>query len=215
MGKFQDLTGQKFGSLTVIKKIDNINGRTAYLCECECGNRKNIAGKYLKNGSTKTCGCGKSINPHHKKHGQSNNKIYFKYKNMINRCYRQEDKKYKNYGGRGIKVCDEWANNFEAFYFWAINNGYSNELTLDRINVNGDYKPSNCRWVDLLTQANNKTNNRIIKFNNELHTLAEWAKIKNIKYGTLSARLKRNWSIKKALTMPVFEYKISKSGLKI
>ena len=200
MGKFQDITGQKFGKLTVIKKVENINGRTAYLCECECGNKKQIIGKYLKNGSTKTCGCGKILNPHHKTHGQSNNKIYYVYKNMINRCYNKKNKKYESYGKRGIQVCNEWLQNFENFYNWAINNGYQENLSLDRINNNGNYKPSNCRWVDLYTQANNKRNNHLITFGKETHTLAEWARIKNMNYSKLLARINRyKWSIEQAL----------------
>ena len=121
---------------------------------------------------------------------------------MKERCYNSKCEAYHNYGGRGIIVCDEWLHNFKAFYDWSITNGYRDDLTIDRIDVNGNYEPSNCRWVTRLTQANNQRTNHLITYKGETHTMAEWAKIKHISYGALRQRLYRKWSIEKALNTP-------------
>lgn len=133
-------------------------------------------------------------------HGKTGTKIYYTYNNMINRCYRETTPNYYNYGGRGITVCEEWKNDFEVFYEWAINNGYSEKLTLDRIDVNGNYEPSNCRWVTMECQENNRSNNHLITYNGETKTIAEWSKERNIKYATLERRINAyKWDIQRAL----------------
>ena len=120
---------------------------------------------------------------------------------MKSRCAYERDPYYGHYGGKGILVCDEWLHDFQAFYVWAMANGYREDLTIDRINVNGNYEPNNCRWVDRKTQANNRTNNRVVTYHNETHTLAEWSEILGINYETLAARLnKYKWPIEKALS---------------
>ena len=135
----------------------------------------------------------------------SQEKLYNSYRAMKSRCYYKKNNRYKNYGARGIKVCDEWKNNYLSFKKWAYENGYNEDetkkYTLDRINVNDDYKPSNCRWVDYKTQANNKTNNRLIKYKGEKHTVAEWSEITGINVGVLLYRLNHNWDIERALTL--------------
>ena len=166
MGKCIDLTGQKFGRLIVIKRVENKNNHSYWLCKCECGNYKTIYSGHLKRGKIKSCGCllkegGKNLF----KHGLSHTKLHY--------------------------------------IWWAMNNGYQDNLTIDRINVNGNYEPDNCRWADAITQANNKTNNHYITFNNETHTLMEWSRKLNIKHTTLCERLKRGWSIEKTLTLPL------------
>jgi hypothetical protein len=119
---------------------------------------------------------------------------------MKRRCSNPNYKWYANYGGRGIKVCDEWQK-FEPFCDWAMANGYTEELTIDRIDIDGNYSPSNCRWVDMVTQNNNKRTNRLITFNNETHTMKEWSRILGIKYHTLENRLnKYKWSVERAFT---------------
>ena len=134
------------------------------------------------------------------KHQMSYTRIYKTWQGMKSRCSYIRDSHYKNYGGRGVKVCEEWQK-FEPFCEWALDNGYDNYLTLDRIDVNGDYEPSNCRWIDRKTQANNRTNNRVIEYNNEKHTLSEWSEILCIKYSTLAARLnKYKWSVEQAFS---------------
>ncbi|MBR6613178.1 MAG: hypothetical protein IKK84_00235 [Clostridia bacterium] len=118
---------------------------------------------------------------------------------MKARCYNKNVERYKNYGGRGIKVCDEWRDDFMAFYQWAIKNGYQDSLTLDRKNVNGDYEPSNCRWVTKETQANNTTRNHYISYKGETKTIAEWARVKGIPYKALFKRINDGWEVEKAL----------------
>lgn len=119
---------------------------------------------------------------------------------MRQRCSNENNNRYKNYGGRGITVCDDWKDNFQAFYEWAIKNGYRENLTLDRKNPNKNYEPNNCRWITQKEQQNNKTNNRFLEYKGEKHTLGEWSEITGIKLATIWARLDRGWSIEKTLT---------------
>lgn len=125
------------------------------------------------------------------------------YHNMKTRCTNPNYDKYEYYGGKGISICDEWMNSYDAFEEWALANGYTDELTLDRIDVNGNYTPKNCRWITWKEQANNKTTNRIITYNNETHTLQEWADKTGILCGTIARRLDDGWSVHDALTKPV------------
>ena len=122
---------------------------------------------------------------------------------MKNRCYNQNCQNYSDYGGMGIKVCDEWLNDVTAFYNWAINNGYADNLTIDRINVNGNYEPNNCRWATDVEQANNRRNSHFLTYKNETHTLSEWSKITGICRGTLLMRLRRGLSAEQTLTTPL------------
>ena len=142
MGKFHDLTGQKFGKLTVIEhKGKNAHKHTLWLCRCECGNKIIIRSGDLVTGSTKSCGCSRQESL--KKHGKRNTRLYNIWANMIQRCTNQNIPAYKNYGARGIVVCDEWHKSFASFYEWATTHGYSDELTIERIDVNGNYAPEN------------------------------------------------------------------------
>lgn len=159
MSKINDLTGKKFGRLKVVRYYgSNKNGRALWLCQCECGNTKVIVGNSLINKATISCGCynkehSKNI---HTKHNMSYSKIYKVWNGMKTRCYNKNFLYYCNYGGRGIKICDEWKNDFSKFYEWAINNGYKEGLTIDRINNDGNYEPNNCRWVTRAEQNRNK-----------------------------------------------------------
>lgn len=137
------------------------------------------------------------------KHGLRHKRIYNIWRNMWHRCTKPTDTNYRNYGERGISVCEEWKDP-KVFADWAYKNGYSDSLTIDRIDVNGNYEPRNCRWVTYTAQANNKTNNVLIEYNGEKHTFSEWGKITGIPLKTIWGRIRvRGWSAEKALTTPV------------
>lgn len=135
-------------------------------------------------------------------HGDSKTKLYMAWQNMRARCNRKSAREYSNYGGRGIKVCDEWQKNYEPFKEWALENGYSENLTLDRIDVNGNYEPSNCRWITNKEQQNNRRDNVLYTFNRETKTLAQWSENLGICFKTLQKRIK-NWGVEKAFTTPL------------
>lgn len=207
--RFIDLTGQRFGRLAVIKRAGYKRERITWLCRCDCGTETVITGHELKCGGTKSCGClkvdtGKTINLIH---GMSYTRLHRTWDGMKARCFNSNHHKYKDYGGRGITVCDEWRNSFEAFRDWAISNGYSETLTIDRIDVDGNYCPENCRWATAEVQMNNMRTNKLLTFNGETHTQEQWARIRGFKDGRIiHKRLSRGWSIERALTEPARQW---------
>lgn len=200
-----DLTGQKFGRLTVIRRSGTIHGQASWLCKCECGNEKIVRGYCLRNSETKSCGClaAELASSRLKTHGKTKTRLFKIWSGMKERCYREYHKSYPQYGGRGIGICEEWRDDFSKFYEWAINNGYSDNLTIDRIDVDGDYEPSNCRWATAKEQGNNRSTNRLIAIDGRTQTLAEWALEYNIIPETIGRRLKRGMDAKSAVTMPL------------
>lgn len=200
------MIGRKFSKLTVIQRdIDKPSGRHKpcyWICRCDCGNEISVITGDLKSGNTKSCGCYKAerLSKLRTTHKKSRTKLYNVWNTMKSRCYNEKAEKYKDYGARGITVCDEWLHNFQAFYEWAMANGYEENLTIDRKDVNGNYEPSNCRWSTTKEQANNKRTNRYITYNGETHTLAEWAEIRGITQSALRHRLARGWALDKALS---------------
>lgn len=198
--KLVDLTGQRFGRLTVIRRCGTAeNLKPTWLCQCDCGNKKIVRGSDLKSGKQISCGCRRKEGTH-LIHGKTNERIHRIWANMKTRCTNANIKAYKDYGGRGITVCDEWLNSFESFYKWSIENGYSDNLTLDRIDADGNYCPENCRWATMKEQQRNRTNNRRITYNGETHTVADWSIITGIHRATINSRLKSGWTIEKTLT---------------
>ena len=208
----KDKTGMKFGKLTVIrflKKITDKNGKARYLyeCKCECGNTIIRETGTLRENTMCSCGCYKA-GTLNKKHGlwSYDNKLYGVWQTMKGRCFKSTNTKYKNYGGRGISVCDEWKNDFKVFNDWAYKNGYKEGLTLDRIDVNGNYEPSNCRWITAKEQARNKTTSFFIEYNGEKRCLSEWASILNLSYKALFNRLKyKGWSVERAFATAILK----------
>lgn len=204
--KAKVLTGEVFGRLTAIDRIDDYvspSGRKmpVWRCECSCGNEVNVMSCHLMSGATQSCGCyNQECRVSRIKHGKTKSKLYAVWNSIKGRCRNENNTAYKNYGGRGIQICDEWADDFETFYNWAINNGYSEELTVDRIDVDGNYTPDNCRFVSDVVQANNKRDNKIIKYNGISKTVSEWSKECGLKKATLYARLYRGWSFERAIT---------------
>lgn len=206
-----DLTGKTFDKLYVIKRAEKPNGikdsSSYWLCKCDCGKIKAISSKSLRNKDTKSCGCIRK-KPYKIKNNDTTIKhLYRIWCYMKNRCYNKNLKYYIDWGGRGIKVCDEWLgeNGFENFYNWAINNGWKyekqpngkNKWTLDRINNDKDYSPENCRFVTMKEQCNNRRSSHYVTYNGETLTMIQWAEKLNIPVYLIRNRLKYNWDMER------------------
>lgn len=190
--QLNDMISRKFGMLTVIEFAGYHTTpcgtkRRLWKCRCDCGAEKIVQEPNLKNGTTKSCGCWKyrKIKEHNTKHGGSKDRLYGIWKNMKRRCNDSRDSHYATYGGKGIKVCDEWASDYSSFKQWAYENGYdenaiTGDCSIDRIDNDGDYEPSNCRWTNRIQQANNTSKNRYVTLNGKRLTIAEFARIMNI-----------------------------------
>lgn len=202
--KLKDLTGKRFGRLTVLRKATGEQyKRVHWECICDCGNTCIVAGNNLGR-STNSCGCleTESRVTSNTKHGQRNSRIYYIWCSMKQRCNNPKCESFQHYGGKGISYCKEWET-FENFYKWAIANGYNDSLSIDRIDNSKNYSPENCRWVTMKVQQNNRGGNRILEYNGEQHTLSQWADIKHISQSTLESRLYRGMTVKDALETPV------------
>lgn len=176
---YKDLAGKRFGRLIAVKFVQDAASAkvpTRWNCICDCGAEVIVRGSNLLSGRTKSCGCLalEKQRSYYKTHGQSGSRLYHIWSNMRSRCYNHKTKAYRNYGGRGISVCKEW-DSFELFYDWAMQSGYEDTLTLDRINVDGDYEPNNCRWTTFAEQQRNKQNTVRVLFRGEVKSVGEWA----------------------------------------
>lgn len=201
---FKNLTGQRYGRYTVISYAGKPNGKhTMWQCRCDCGIVKLVDSSALSRGKVVSCGCYNQEKRIQRTtvHGMSHTLTYSSWWNMINRCTRPHHRKYKFYGGRGIQVCDRWLN-FENF-FLDMGSRPSKAHTIDRIDPDGHYEPSNCRWASKLEQASNMRSNRRITFQGETLSMAEWARRMGLTYGTLEKRMRLKWSVADALTAPV------------
>lgn len=210
--KYKDITGMVFGRLTAISFLEKRNGSPYWTCKCTCGNESIVRKGGLVNKRSQSCGClsrewAKS-GLHSLKHGLTRkgkgHKLHWVWSAMKERCDNPNVGQYNNYGGRGIKVCEEWYD-LSKFHKWAIASGYEEgrKLSIDRIDNNKNYCPENCRWVDQKTQSRNKRNNVILTYNSESRTLVEWAEIIGIHHDTLRGRLRRGWNAEKTLTSAV------------
>lgn len=208
-----DLTGQRFFRLTVLEQSEPFRAKTGNIqcagwrCKCDCGNEIIVRSNSLRTSKTKSCGClNKEKEPNYVTHHMSNTRIYSIYKSIKRRCFNENSENYASYGGRGISVCNEWCdreNGFVNFYNWAMANGYSDELTIERIDVNGNYEPSNCTWIPNHEQAFNKRNTIYSK---DGKSVAKMAREK----GTVSPaiareRYKKGWELEDALNIPVLK----------
>ena len=194
-----DLSGKRFWNIRVIKRAEDYvspNGKhiTKWLCICDCGKTFEAIGSNIVKGSHKSCGCTRF----QKTHGMTNSRLYRIWNDMVTRCEYTSHKSYHRYGGRGIKVCDEWRHDPSTFISWALENGYSDHLSIDRIDNDGNYEPSNCRWVTQREQTNNNSRNRLIEYNGEIKTVSEWAEEKHLNYSTLLHRIERGWELERA-----------------
>lgn len=198
-----NLIGKRYGALTVIE-FAGIKGRKHryWRCRCDCGIEIIARGSHLYNGNVKSCGCRRTIANKEKasQNGLSRSPLYNVWRGMLKRCYLNTTNGYKNYGGRGMSVCDDWKNDFQSFYRWAVSSGYEPGKSIDRIDVDANYCPENCRWADAKQQANNRTNTTVIMFCNESHTAAEWAEITGIPRETIKSRLRKGIPVGQALS---------------
>jgi len=190
-----DLTGVRFGRLVVYEDAGhNHEGRTMWRCKCDCGGEKTATTHDLRAGNTKSCGCIlRELNSW--RYGIPHKKLTGVYNGMKTRCFNKNDRKYIDYGGRGISICDEWMgeNGRERFVIWALENGYSEGLTIERIDVNGNYGPNNCCWIKPELQAKNKRNTIHVNYNGETMCLKDAVKASGMSWGTLYGRVKKGW----------------------
>lgn len=210
MPKKEDLRGRKFGRLTVIgeAKEHTYEGHSSWwLCKCECGNTLEVRRSCLVRGDTQSCGCLKKelLREHGRKmltkHGWYGTRVYHIWHLIVDRCDNPNCSQYPNYGGRGIKLCSEWRNDPKAFCEWAMENGYRDDLTIDRIDFNGDYEPNNCRWITIDAQQTNKRNNVRITYQNKTQCASEWARELGISVGTIYARIRLGWTNPKEILL--------------
>ena len=220
-----DLTGDRYGKLLVLREAESIyatNQKTPrlirmWVCKCECGNITIVNQNSLRTGNTKSCGCGQI---------EVRRAPMCKYPNekrlrniavaMRQRCLNPKTAAYKHYGERGITICDEWLGDdgIDNFCEWALSNGYVDGLTLDRINVNGNYEPENCRWVDQKTQMNNTRTNHTLTHNGKTQSIAMWADELDVSAATLYKRILLGWSDAKTLETPINKKFSTKGGRK-
>lgn len=200
-----DLVGEKYGRLTVLEKLaERRNKSVVWRCQCDCGNFDHVTTSELRCGKHLSCGCYQREKASQKMttHGESKTRLYRIWCAMIKRCENENAEGYENYGGRGISVCEDWRKNYTAFRDWAISNGYSEKLTLERCDVNSNYCPENCKWATRFEQMSNTRRTRFFEYDGKTHSLREWSDITGISFAVLKGRLQRGWNIEKTLTEP-------------
>lgn len=199
MPLIRNLANQKFGMLTAISYSHSEKGKACWFCLCDCGNKHTVVRGSLVNGLTKSCGClGTNT-----KHGKTHTNEFDIWSGMRGRCRNENNKMFKDYGGRGIKVCKKWDDSFISF-FDDMGERPSVEHSIERIDNDGDYTPENCKWATAKEQSNNRRSNRFFVIGDAKKTLSQWCDIYNIRYGTVNMRINSyGYSIYKALTKPV------------
>ena len=205
-----DLTEKRFGRLLVVSYAGKDGkGKALWNCVCDCGKSTVKRSSLLRRGETNSCGCLRRevvANENKKKkttHGRSDSSLYGIWHGMKERTCCETHKQYKDYGGRGIDICEEWKNSFELFEKWSLQNGFEKGLQIDRIDNDKGYYPENCRWATRKVQANNKRSSRILEYRGQKKTMSEWADAAKINYRTFEYRLNNGWPIEKALETPV------------
>jgi hypothetical protein len=200
MAATKDMIGKRFGLLTVLEKAEQRNSRglNCYICQCDCGNKVTVCGRDMTRGHTQSCGCLRKNIAHNRlvKHNGCGSRLYSIWKSMNSRCNNENTNYYKHYGGKGVKICDSWKD-YAVFKEWALANGYNDNLTLDRIDFNGDYCPENCRWLTMKEQSNNRSSNHRITYKGMTKTISEWAEYFGLSYGAMSSRVYSGWSMER------------------
>lgn len=205
MRKIEVNKGERFGMLTVQEESSPINKRRTFICKCDCGNTVKRSLKALKKNSISSCGCyHAAYNNSPRPERQSENhefvktRLYSIWCDMKKRCYSKKSRAYKWYGAKGVIVCSEWKNRFLSFREWALNNGYSDDLTIDRKDSDGNYEPGNCRWIPL-SEQNKMKDNRRVDFNGKFISVSELSRLTRKPYTTLIGRLNRGLTVKEAI----------------
>jgi len=202
MQKIPVIIGQTISLLTILKEVETPpNATRKVFCRCVCGIEKEMGYESLRMRKTKSCGCLKRnyLGDAKRTHGLSNTLLYQKWGGIKDRCFNSNAPNYKYYGGRGISICKDWETDYTAFHKWAMDNGYQKGLTIERIDFNGNYEPSNCKWATWKEQQNNTSRTRFVKYKGQTKSLMLWCEELDLEYGTIKARLKLGWSIEKQL----------------
>ena len=200
MAAVKDITGQRFGSLTISKRHGSVNGRAAWLCACDCGSDYVGTGKEMLSGKVTSCGCGLTRSNRRTTHGKSKSKIYSVWTSMKLRCESPSDASYEWYGSRGITVSDEWSKSFDAFY--ADMGDAPEGCSIDRIDVDGPYCKDNCKWATASEQSRNRRNNRSITINGVTKIMSDWCGENGIDPSTALKRIKSGWDAQVAVSQP-------------
>ena len=214
MSQMKDITGERFGKLVVVSRAaNNRRGNAMWNCVCDCGNKSIASGQNLRSGAVKSCGCTiTEKNRERAKHGMSGTKLYKTWLNMRRRCTDKKSKSFKDYGGRGIYVCEEWKNDYKSFYDWAIANGYIEGLTIERINNDGPYSPDNCRWATRKEQSNNRRRCINIEYLGRTQNLTQWCNELNLDYKFIHCRMyERGMAFEDAIKEPLMESRSHKA----
>jgi hypothetical protein len=212
--------GDKYNRLTIIKEVEKRKGKRYVLCQCDCGKMDIVRFVALRAGEVKSCGCWKreksasrmhemaTCRPNYSEHHSYYKEMYSIWHGMKQRCENPNRPHYEDYGGRGIKVCKEWQK-FAPFQKWAHKSGWAPGLSIDRINSDGNYEPSNCRWITMEQQQLNRRNTVLLTLNGITSPLVEWAKIYHLPQHIIRNRLKNGWTVKEAITIPKQEKRCS------
>lgn len=217
--KYIKCIGNKYGRLKVLdaKKVEGKEIRWGFTCVCDCGNTITVIANNVTRGMTLSCGCLRKemTSKANRIHGLSNTKLHKVWRDMVNRCYKDTDYHYKWYGSRGIKICADWYGekgiSFKNFYDWSVNNGYKDGLTIDRIDVNGNYSPDNCRWITIMDQCQNRTTNRFYEYMGKKYTKRQLCNLFGCTYSALAHRLDRN---NHDLTLVISKYNMKEGDAK-
>lgn len=208
-----DIIGHRFGRLVVTGLSHSDNGRI-WLCSCDCGAVHTARTGHLRAGAVQSCGClvvetaaatGRASGHLRRTHGMSRSRLDTTFDNMIKRCYRPNASRFERYGGRGIQICDAWLKDRSEFFRWALANGYAENLSIERIDANGHYSPSNCRWATGKEQANNTSRSRLLSWAGETLTVAQWAERLGVPGKAMQHRVNRGWAAERIFMQPYRE----------